>query len=226
MAWFTRFTRFGDGHLVFGQEHGMSCGLACTNMLVFKINKLQPGITAVHTENQIIAAYKAQVGKKYDTAHGTFPEDLVKILNKLTRIKWTNQYLSGAAVSQLILEKVGVTAAPGPTMDVTPIIVGVDWLGGGAHWVCIDTVRSFMGKKYATVCDPWDGDVHVTPIDGGKPFAYTAKDQPYSWDLRSLAGKVVGDSATLDRVLGKMANKYSVAGDRGVSQNWGVIHQA
>ena len=26
MAWFTRFTRFGDMHFVFGQEEGMTCG--------------------------------------------------------------------------------------------------------------------------------------------------------------------------------------------------------
>jgi len=38
MAWFTRITRFGDVHLVYGQEHDRSCGLACIMMCVFKLN--------------------------------------------------------------------------------------------------------------------------------------------------------------------------------------------
>jgi hypothetical protein len=53
MAWFSRFTRFGDMHLVYGQEANMSCGIASVMMCVFKINKLNPGATSVTVEQDI-----------------------------------------------------------------------------------------------------------------------------------------------------------------------------
>jgi len=43
MAWFTRFTRFGDIHRVYGQEKNISCGVACAVMAVYKIHKITPG---------------------------------------------------------------------------------------------------------------------------------------------------------------------------------------
>jgi len=36
---------------------------------------------------------------------------------------------------------------------------------------------------YATVCDPWDGNVHVTEIKTGQPFKYRGAPVPMSWDL-------------------------------------------
>ena len=57
MAWFTRFTRFGDVHLVYAQEQQNSCGIACVMMTVFKINKLTPGVRALHTEREIYGVY-------------------------------------------------------------------------------------------------------------------------------------------------------------------------
>lgn len=225
MAWFTRFTRFGDMHYVYGQERGMSCGLASSTMLVFKVNKLTPGVRAMRDEDQIIDTYQKVTGHAYDIAHGTFPEDLVKVLNALTKKKWRNDYLTGAAATQAIIDNVGVTPAPGPTMNVTPIIIGVNWQGGGAHWLVIDTVRKFGGKLYATVCDPWDGDVHVTPISVGKTFEYVAKPDKTSWSLRGIGDKLLGKSyeQQLDRYLGKRAFAYEEAPSYGASTEWGVI---
>lgn len=52
--WFTRFTRFGDTHLVFGQEQGISCGLACVIMAAYKINKLTPSVKAMYDEDDMM----------------------------------------------------------------------------------------------------------------------------------------------------------------------------
>ena len=230
MAWFTRYTRFGDMHLVYGQERGMSCGLASVTMLVFKVNKLTPGREALKTEKEITDVFNRVAGRTYDASGGTYPEELVRVLNALAVGTWTNAYLTGAAVTQKLIDHVGVTAAPGPIVNVDPMIVGVDWSTSGAHWVVVDTIRSFMGRTYATVCDPWDGDVHVTRIEAGRPFDYVAGRVSGSWDLRSLAGtvdrKVAGGkhAAKLDQALGKQAFDYGATPSTGASKNWGAVY--
>ena len=231
MAWFARYTRFGDMHWVYGQERGMSCGLASTTMLVFKVNKLVPGATAIRDEEQITKAYERFVGSPYDVSNGTFPEDLVGTLDSLTKKKWMNEYLTGPALTKKMIETVGVTAAPGPIVRVNPIILGVNWQGGGAHWLVVDTVRKFMGKLYATVCDPWDGDVHVTTVSIGDTFEYTAQPNKSSWSLRGAAGqaeKVLGSGSKfgqqLDRIFGKRAFAYDAAPSYGASTEWGIVY--
>ncbi|HTQ43586.1 MAG TPA: hypothetical protein VMI75_12570 [Polyangiaceae bacterium] len=229
MSWFTRYTRFGDAHLVYGQERGMSCGLACVTMLVFKVNKLTPGRTALKTEQEITDVFDRVAGRTYDASGGTLPEELARVLNHLAVGTWSNAYLTGAGVTQKLIDHVGVTAAPGPVVSVEPMIVGVDWDGGGAHWVVVDTIRSFMGRTYATVCDPWDGDVHLTRIEAGRPFDYVAGRVSGSWDLRGAAGaldqKLTGgkNAAKLDKALGKKANDYGAAPATGASKNWGAV---
>ncbi len=174
MAWFSRFTRFGDAHLVYGQEAGMSCGIASVIMCVFKINKLRPGAQAVQVEKDIYAKYSTASGGAYKPeTQGTNPNHLVTVLNSLNCGKWTWKSTSGAAASKLIIDKVGVTGL-GPQVQVNPIIAAIKWSGPGGHGVVIDTVRSVAGSKYATVCDPWDANVHVTSIDETKAFNYDA----------------------------------------------------
>jgi hypothetical protein len=77
---------------------------------------------------------------------------------------------------------------------VRPILVLVGWGGGGAHWVVIDTVRTLGGTLYATVCDPWDGNVHVTRFRRGQPFRYNASRVPLSWDLGGTRHRYEGTS--------------------------------
>jgi hypothetical protein len=36
---------------------------------------------------------------------------------------------------------------------------------------------------YASVCDPWDGNVHITKFKVGSPFNYVGAKVPLSWDL-------------------------------------------
>ncbi len=175
MAWFMRVTRFGDVHLVYGQQANMSCGIASLMMCVFKINKLTPGAQALHVEKDIYDKYATASGAAYQPEQrGTHPNHLVTVLNQLDCGAWTWHSLPGVAATQKILAVVDQSSGLGPTVAVNPLILGVDWNFGGAHWVVIDTIREFGGKRYATICDPWDANVHVQPIEAGEPFVYEA----------------------------------------------------
>lgn len=183
MAWFTRFTRFGDAHIVYAQEAANSCGIACVMMVTFKINKLRPGATAVHQEKSIYDVYSKASGASYDGSAYTYASHLASTLNKLLPGKWTAKNVGASNVGKTIIDKVGVTAGFGPIINVTPVIVLVGWTAAGAHFVVVDTVRTAIGQKYATVCDPWDGDVHVTACSASSDLKYVGEDQPLSWDL-------------------------------------------
>lgn len=183
MAWFTRFTRFGDVHIVYAQEAENSCGIACCMMVTFKINKLRPGATAVHQEKSVYDVYSKVSGSTYDGSAYTYASHLASTLNKLLPGKWVAKDVGASNVGKTIISKVGVTPGFGPIIDVTPVIVLVGWTAAGAHFVVVDTVRQAVGQKYATVCDPWDGDVHVTPCASGSSLKYVGEAQPLSWDL-------------------------------------------
>jgi len=175
MAWFSRFTRFGDVHLVYGQEANMSCGIASVMMCVFKINKLKPGATAVTVEKDIYKKYEATIGTTYTPeTTGTYPTGLATVLNEFTTGTWRWHQTPVNDVPQVLIDQVGVTSGLGPTVDVNPVILGVDWDLGGAHWVVVDTVREWVGSNYATICDPWDTNVHIQKFSTGSPFFYDA----------------------------------------------------
>ena len=183
MAWFTRFTRFGDMHIVYGQEHGMSCGLASVMMCVFKVNKLTPGKTAITTEEEIRKKYQTLLGSNYNSEQvGTYPTLLASILTSFTPGTWRWQQLQPNAVTAKLIAKVGVTGGIGPVVDVEPVILGVDWDLGGAHWVVVDTIRSPFFSKFATVNDPWDANVHMQEISDSGPFTYKAGEGGFSID--------------------------------------------
>jgi hypothetical protein len=183
MAWFTRLTRFADVHLVYAQEKDNSCGIACVMMTVFKINKLSLS-TAVHAEKDVYKVYSKVSGSDYDGSGYSYANHLASTLNKLSVGTWTAKYVGPSNVAKTILDKVGtVSAVRGPTVFVKPIIVLLGWTDGGAHFVVVDTVRTAGGYKYATVCDPWDGHVHVTRLKKGKALSYTGAKIPLSWDL-------------------------------------------
>lgn len=170
-------------HLVYAQEQDNSCGIACVMMTVFKINKLSLS-TAVHAEKDIYKVYSKVSGSTYDGSSYSYANHLASTLNKLSVGTWTAKYVGPSNVARTILNKVGtVSAVTGPTVFVKPIIVLVGWTDGGAHFVVVDTVRNLAGRKYATVCDPWDGNVHVTRLRKGNPLAYIGAKVPLSWDL-------------------------------------------
>jgi hypothetical protein len=175
MAWFTRFTRFGDIHLVYGQEADKSCGIASVMMCVFKLNKLRPGSDSITVENDICAKYAAALGKSYDPSKaGTYPDQLATVLNEFTDGNWRWHKTPPSDVPQTLVDQVGVTQGLGPVVDVEPVILGVDWDMGGAHWVVVDTIRTSSGNQYATICDPWDANVHMQKFNVGGPFYYDA----------------------------------------------------
>ena len=184
MAWFSRFTRFGDMHLVYGQEERMSCGIASVMMCVFKINKLSPGKTAVTIEQEIYKKYEAAMGSAYTPkTTGTHPDHLSTVLNGFTKGNWRWHQTPVDDVSRVLADRVGVTSGLGPTSTVNPVILGVDWDLGGAHWVVVDTIREWGGSRYATICDPWDTNVHIQKLPDGGPFTYDAASGGFAIDL-------------------------------------------
>lgn len=212
MAWFTRVTRFGDMHLVYGQEADMTCGIASVMMTIFKVNKLKAGSTAMTVEKKIIDRYQKLLGSKYEPEkEGTYPQHLASILNSFTKgaWKWHNPGVNG--VGKLLVDKVGVVGGVGPTIDVTPVIIGVDWNLGGAHWVVVDTIRKFGGSTYATVCDPWDTNVHVQKFKTGTPFAYNAGD---GGPMVNFGGTNKGEASPYTKT------------SNGVVSTWGMIAPA
>ena len=111
MAWFTRFTRFGDDHLVYAQEADNYCGIACVMMCVFKINKLRPGATAVTQEQEIYRVYDRHFqrmapaqrnGTPYDGSIYTYAGILAATLNDLNCGTWEAVCLNENAVSQML----------------------------------------------------------------------------------------------------------------------------
>lgn len=203
MAWFSRVSRFGDVHMVFGQERQISCGVACVIMAAFKINKIAPGTKALFSESDILAKATAMFGPNPLGADGFNNPQILQVLNHpdLNMPRWTLARLKPDEVPGKIIREVGVTDGFGPTITVKPMVVGIDWTGGGGHWVVVDTVRTLFGKKYATVCDPWDANVHVVPLEENQTFNYRAQPvvgvdfwgKRYNYDKPSVGGAFLGD---------------------------------
>jgi hypothetical protein len=211
VAWFTRLTRFGDAHLVYGQEANMSCGIASLMMCVFKINKLTPGATSVTVEKDIYQKYSQVMGSGYSPeTTGTYPQYLATVLNSLTSGTWRWHNYAPTDVPQKLLDKVGLTAGLGAVVDVEPVILGVDWDLGGAHWVVVDTIREAVGSQYATICDPWDANVHMQAFSVGSPFFYDAASGGFMLNIWGTAPK--GDTKPYQGVAAK-----------GQVKNWGMI---
>lgn len=179
MGWFVRYTRFGDAHLVFGQEARMSCGIASILMCVFKINKFSIGKDATRKNTEIYDMYSSIVSARTGTSYtydpnttGTHPELLAEVLNRLDCGKWVGGRVSATQLSGIIDRNMGKTGGLGPTVNVNPVIAGVGWNPQQGHATVIDTVRKWNGKTYATLCDPWDANVHIVPFDPKAPFTY------------------------------------------------------
>lgn len=212
MAWFSRFTRFGDMHLVYGQQADMSCGIASLMMCVFKLNKLKPGKTALTVEQQIYKKYEAVMGSAYaPETTGTYPQHLATILTSFTSGTWSWHQTPPNDVPQTLIDKVGVTSGLGPTVLVEPVILGVDWDLGGAHWVVVDTIRRIDGTTYATICDPWDTNVHIQKFATGGPFVYDAANGGFTIDF---SGTHKGKTSP-----------YVGSAAKGQVKTWGMIYR-
>jgi hypothetical protein len=178
MAWFSRLTRFGDMHWVFGQEKEISCGVACVIMAAYKINKLRPGVKSSFSEAEILALAKKHFGPNPLGTDGLSISKISTLLNDpaLKMTGWKYARIPRQTVPDKLVKTIGTTGGIGPIVNVTPMIVMVDWKGGGgSHFVLVDTVRSFLGSLYATFCDPWDANVHVVKIEKSKEVKYAGK---------------------------------------------------
>ena len=188
MAWFTRFTRFGDVHMVYGQEAPNSCGIACVMMAVFKINKLVPGHAALHAEKHVYKTYSHVSKTHYDGSGYSNAHMLAATLNHLNVGKWRAKHVGMHHVPKEIIssvgsEIVGLSPLINGFRRGSPIIILVGWNANGAHFVLVDVVNNFFGSLYASVCDPWDGDVHITKFHEGHDFKYVGGKVTGSWDL-------------------------------------------
>ena len=200
MAWFTRFTRFLDMHLVYGQERGMSCGPASVVMCVAKINKLSAS-QAVVPEARVRALYNhLSGGAHHFIDRGSGGIGLARALNHLQCGHWVSEDLTGPQLAARMISKVGVhSASSGPIFNVEPVILGVLWGTGGGHAVVVDTIRESGGQLYATICDPWDANVHVQ--------AFSASGLTYSaHPERSVDGAGTSQHEWRNPVTGQIAD--------------------
>ena len=183
-SWFFRVDRFADVHMVAAQNKDQSCALASIKMVYFKVKKLHPGAPSMITERRLEALYKTKARESqhdFDQA-GSNPKVMVDVLNGMGLGTWAVEWPPVTGVGGRIAQLVGVdqfglgiTGINALTRNY-PVILACYWTGGGGHAIVVDTVTKVpaMGT-YATICDPWDANVHFERIDSGKPFTYKPK---------------------------------------------------
>lgn len=190
----------------------MSCGIASIMMCVFKINKLKPGKDAVTVERDITTKYRNALGSSYNPeTTGTYPTLLASVLNGFTSGNWSWHKTPPNDVGKVLTKQVGLSGPIGPIVDVEPVILGVDWDLGGAHWIVVDTIRDVVGTRYATICDPWDANVHLQSFGTTEPFVYHAADGGF---MINFVGSTKG-----------AAKPYVGNSAKGQVKNWGMIYR-
>jgi hypothetical protein len=190
MGWFVRVDRFTDTHLGFSQEDTDSCGLACAKMMVFKINKLQPGKAALTTEKNVEKIYK-----KYDStavnvgSEGVFFHMMHKVLNELRIGTWAHAKPAPGKIPQLLLDKMGTdVVGMGPIVNALtrgyPVMLKVAW-SSGSHAVVVDTINKLpvLDQHWLSICDTADGDVHITEMTKGHAISYVGSNATISVNL-------------------------------------------
>lgn len=220
MAWFLRHDRFGDSHLCFSQEAEQSCGLASTKMVVFKVNKLRPGQPAVTTEARVEAIYK-----KYDPTavnvgqEGVYFSMLADVLNELGVGHWKHAQPAAEKIPEFLLAQLAPdVVGMGPVNTVLrgyPVLLKVNW-GGPSHVVVLDTINKLplVDAWWASICDPGDGDVHITRMHKGRPIAYEGSQVTWSinfWGKPAhnyAAGKTINGTITEVVYCDKPANFF------------------
>jgi len=75
----------------------------------------------------------------------------------------------------------------------------------------VDTVREMLGTHYATVCDPWDANVHIQKIERGGTFVYNAGEGGFAINLW---GTTKAEKQPYDNT------------SRGMVKTWGMIYRS
>ncbi|MDX2038571.1 MAG: hypothetical protein SFX72_18130 [Isosphaeraceae bacterium] len=183
-SWFLRIDRFADVHMVAAQNKNESCGLACIKMVIFKVNKLRPGAAALQTEKTIEKRYRKLAGETVHDfdVYGSDPDIMVEVLNSFGIGNWAIEWPGLNDVGSKIAKYVGVDQMGLGFTGINaikrgyPVILACYWKGGGGHAIVVDTVTSVpLLGTYATICDPWDADVHFEEIKNNAPFTYKPK---------------------------------------------------
>lgn len=239
MGWHTRYTRFGDMHMVFSQEADESCGLACARMIAFKMNKMKLTKTALYREKTLYKKFDKANNNAAGSYDGTVPTDedeVIRLLNTLHCGVWEAVNVGLAGITDALIDGLGrdfVGLGPINTLKRgSPMIIGVDWVGGGGHWVVADTLNSVVGKMWVSICDPWDGDVHVVPVKKAAAFEYKPKNQSFDMQKEKTDGGAAG-GGPLQRVghaaalLAKGKTSWTIGGpDHAFSNTAGVTGNA
>ncbi|WP_426954307.1 hypothetical protein [Muricoccus radiodurans] len=201
MAWYARITRYLSAHMVYSQQKQNSCGIACIMMINFKMKKKHMlagvateaalataggaigaalGVTycnsaidnAVKSEPHVYAEYTKVTGSPYDGSSYSDADQFPAVLANLGLGKWECVDLGEKGVGSEACLSDGAGA---------PMIALVEWKKGGSHFVLVDGYTRNSGL----VCDPWDGEVHVTPMPFSRAITYNAGDAPLGWSLSS-----------------------------------------
>ena len=200
-SWFLRMDRFGDAHAVCAQNKEKSCIMASIKMVAFKVNKLRPGRNALHTEHRIEQQFHYfvnQVGNLQEPDIG--PHVATQVLNSLGCGNWAYEWPQANDIPAMVMKYVGVDRAGLGITGVNaalrkfPVILFCEWAGNDneGHAIVCDTVTHVpMVGTYATICDPWDANVHFEKIQKGHPFTYSPN-QPIGVNFW---GKVKGVSS-------------------------------
>jgi hypothetical protein len=167
---------------VFSQEKDKSCALACAKMVVFKVNKLTPGAKALYQETAVEAKYlKHETSVADYTAFGAEANALTSTLNELGIGSWVCETPAEDDMSQSLIDAVHPDIVGlGPVINTAlrkgPVILLIGW----GHYVVVDTINKLpmYDQYWASVCDPWDGNVHITSFEKDKKFTYTGATVP------------------------------------------------
>jgi hypothetical protein len=210
-SWFLRVDRFADVHVVAAQNKNQSCMLASIKMIVFKVNKLRPGKAALPTESRIEALYKQFEGNPnhdFDTT-GSNRAIATQVLNALGIGNWATEYPSTPAVPEKIMKYVGVDQFGLGLTGINaakrgyPVLLRCTWKSGRAHAIVCDTVTQIpLLGTYATICDPWDGDVHFEKMEKGKTMTYEPSEAIgiNFWGSTKADAKGIGGVGTIDAI--------------------------
>ena len=179
--------------MCYAQEASDSCGIACAIMANFKLKSGSLG--AGDLAKTLFPSFGSQIGQllgssnagpaaqaeqqvyklvsaAYDGKTGTTGAQVAALLNQLGIGSWT---AADPAAGSSIAAQVVASYKAG-----WPIIIGNSWYkgpdhlktAGGGHGVLVDSVNSFGGQLYASICDPITGNVHITPFTVGQDFMY------------------------------------------------------
>ncbi len=114
-----------------------------------------------------------------------------KVLNDLKIGVWEhaappNQDIPALLIKKLPPDQFGAGLA-NTLLRGLPVMLKVQWGGGASHAVVLDTITQIGGSStfYGAICDPADGDVHITEFKVGSQIVYRGRRVTFSlnfWD--------------------------------------------